>query len=425
MMQRMQPTLRLKPNAPARALHGHPWIFANEVAELLAADLDGEVVECRDPRGRFLGSGIYNSHSQIVWRRLSRERMVLDEAWLREAIRRAIGRRDEAGESGNTGGNPPCTERSLPAAGAATGAVSSGQFRRLIWSESDDLPGVVVDQFNDTLVVQTQTLAMEKRIATIVALLDECVRPAEIIFRNDASIRRLEGLPLEVRTRSGRPWEPRWARIDGIEYWLDLQGGQKTGFYLDQRRQHTAVAAQVRRLIPQRPNGVRVLDAFCNQGPFALHCVQAGAAEVLGVDSAAEAIEQARRNAARNHLRSEFAVANVFDFFTECRDETWDLIILDPPPFAKSKSALAGALRGYKEINLRAMQRLTPGGVLATYSCSHHVHDADFRGMLAEAASDAKRRAQVIEFCHQPPDHPVLITMPESEYLRGYILRVE
>jgi 23S rRNA (cytosine1962-C5)-methyltransferase len=289
--------------------------------------------------------------------------------------------------------------------------------RRLVWSESDDLPGVVVDQFGDTLVVQTQTLAMEKRLAPLMALLGELVHPAEIILRNDASIRRLEGLPLEVKTRSGKAWEPRWVRIDGLEYWLDLQGGQKTGFYLDQRFQHAAVAKYA--------PGRRVLDAFCNQGSFALHCARAGAAEVRGIDSAGEAVEQARHNAERNGLRAGFLVANVFDYFTERRDETWDLIVLDPPPFAKSKGALAGAMRGYKEINLRAMQRLTPGGVLATYSCSHHVQDADFRAMLAEAATDAKRQAHVLEFCHQPPDHPVLVTMPESEYLRGFILRIE
>ena len=260
-------------------------------------------------------------------------------------------------------------------------------------------------------------LATEQRVATLLALLDELVKPAEIIIRNDAPIRRLEGLPLEVKTRSGRTWEPRWAPIDGIEYWLDLQGGQKTGFYLDQRRQHAAVADFAR--------GRRVLDAFCNQGPFALHCARAGAVAVRGLDSAEEAIAQARRNAERNCLRAEFLVANVFDYLSGRGDETWDLIILDPPPFARSKGALAGAMRGYKEINLRAMQRLTPGGVLATYSCSHHVQDADFRGMLADAAADAKRRVQVLEFCHQPPDHPVLVTMPESEYLRGCVLRVE
>jgi len=391
----MVATLKLKPNATARVLRGHPWVFANEVVELPPGEHDGEVVECRDPRGRFLGTGIYNSRSQIVWRRLSRERVALDENYLRSALLRAIARRETPNSKSQT----------------------PKECQRLVWSESDDLPGVVVDQFGDTLVLQTQTLAMEKRLATLVALLDELVHPAEIILRNDASIRRLEGLPLEVKTRSGKAWEPRWVRLDGLDYWLDLQGGQKTGFYLDQRFQHAAVA--------KHAPGRRVLDAFCNQGPFALHCARAGATEVRGLDSAAEAVAQARRNAERNGLRAEFLVANVFDYFTERRDETWDLIVLDPPPFAKSKGALAGAMRGYKEINLRAMQRLTPGGVLATYSCSHHVQDADFRAMLAEAATDAKRQVRVLEFCHQPPDHPVLVTMPESEYLRGFILRVE
>ncbi len=389
----MSVSLRLKPNANARVLRGHPWVFANEVAAILPAEHDGEVVECRDAHGRMLGTGITNSRSQILWRRLSRGRVELDEAYLREALARAVARRD--GGSGD----------------------QTRKYRRLVWSESDDLPGVVVDQFGDTLVLQIQTLAMERRQAALLALLDEVIQPSEIIVRNDAPIRRLEGLPLEVSTRSGRAWEPRWAAIDGIEYWLDLQGGQKTGFYLDQRRQHGAVAAYAR--------GRRVLDAFCNQGPFGLHCAKAGAAAVRALDTAEEAIAQGRRNAERNGLAVEFLAANVFDYFTERRDETWDLIILDPPPFAKSKGALAGAMRGYKEINLRALQRLSPGGVLATYSCSHHVQDADFRAMLAEAAADARRRVRVLEFCHQPPDHPVLVTMPESEYLRGYIVAAE
>ena len=385
-------SIKLKPNAKPRALAGHPWVFANEVEALPASSHDGEVVEGRDRTGRFIGSGIYNSKSQIVWRRLSRDRVELDEAFLRAAIDRAVKRREETPDKG-------------------------GKNRRLVWSESDDLPGVVADQFGDTLVVQIQTLAMDRRSDLIVELLAARTGASEVILRNDASIRRLEGLPSEVRTRSGKTWEARWHAIDGFDYWLDLQNGQKTGFYLDQREQHAAVARHAK--------GRRVLDAFCNQGSFALHAARAGAAKVKGLDSAFDAISQAKRNAERNGVKAEFEAVNVFDYFGEKREETWDLIVLDPPPFAKSKSALDGALRGYKELNLRAMKTLAPGGLLATYTCSHHMQDAELRAVLADAAADAKRKVQVVEFCHQPADHPVLITMPESEYLRGYVVRVE
>ena len=394
------PSLKLKANAKSRVLSGHPWVFANEVEALLPAANDGGVVECRDRAGRFLGSGIYNSKSQIIWRRLSTQRVTLDEAYFRLALTKAITRRE------NPASNVQPTGDQL--------------HRRLVWSESDDLPGVVVDQFGDTLVLQVQTLAMDQRTDVIVELLAELLAPAEIIVRNDAHIRKLEGLSLGVHTRSGRAWEPRWEKIDGFDYWLDLQSGQKTGFYLDQREQHAVLAKYCA--------GKRVLDAFCNQGPFALHAARAGAKEVLGLDSATDAIDQARKNAARNGVSASFAVANVFDWFNDPArhgEPLWDVIVLDPPPFAKSKSALEGALRGYKEINLRAMQSLVPGGVLATYSCSHHMQDAELRSVLAEAATDAKRKVRVAEFCHQPADHPVLVTMPESEYLRGYIVRVE
>ncbi|HWA27094.1 MAG TPA: class I SAM-dependent rRNA methyltransferase [Lacunisphaera sp.] len=382
--------LKLKPNANSRVLGGHPWVFANECEASLPAEHDGEVVECRDRTGRFLGTGIYNSKSQIVWRRFSRERITLDEAYLRAALGRALARRS-----------------------------GMGNFKRLVWSESDDLPGIVVDQFGDTLVAQVQTLAMEKRSTSLSDLLAELTGAKEIIFRNDANIRKLEGLPVEVHTLTGKAWEPRWMTIDGLDYWLDLQGGQKTGFYLDQREQHAVVA--------KFAAGKRVLDAFCNQGSFALHCAKAGATSVLGLDSAFEAISQAKKNAERSGLKVDFQGANVFDWFTVHRESppAWDLVILDPPPFAKSKSALDGALRGYKELNLRAMKSLVPGGVLATYTCSHHMQDAQLREVVGEAAADAKRRVHVLEFCHQPADHPVLVTMPESEYLRGYILRVE
>ena len=384
------PAYKLKANANSRVLSGHPWVFANEVEAPLPPECDGEVVECRDRMGRLLGTGICNGRSQIVWRRLSRERVALDAAYLDGALGRALARRP------------------------------AGDFRRLVWSESDDLPGLVVDQYGDALVVQVQTLAMERRSALVADALERLVKPAEIIFRNDAPIRRLEGLVQEVHTRSGAPWQARWVRIDGREVWLDLMGGQKTGFYLDQRSQHAAVARYCA--------GRRVLDAFCNQGSFAIHAAKAGATRVLGLDSAPDALAAARRNAEQNGAAVEFVEANVFDWMNDPASragDPWEVVILDPPPFAKSKSALEGALRGYKEINLRAMQRLAPGGVLATYTCSHHMQDAQLRAVLAEASADARRRVHVLEFCHQPPDHPVLVSMPESEYLRGYILRVE
>ncbi|MEZ5413577.1 MAG: class I SAM-dependent rRNA methyltransferase [Opitutaceae bacterium] len=386
----MTNSLKLKPNAKGRVLAGHPWVFANEVEVLLPSDFDGKVVECRDRTGRFLGTGLYNSRSQIVWRRLSRDRVELDEAYLRGALTRALARR------------------------------GAGKFQRLVWSESDELPGVVADQFGDTVVLQIQTLAMDAVADQLARLLVELAGVKEVIFRNDSNLRRLEGLAQEVRTLSGEAWEPRWATIDGFDYWLELQHGQKTGFYLDQREQHS--------VLEKYCAGKRVLDTFCNQGSFALHAARAGATEVLGLDSAADAIEQARRNAERNSVTASFEVVNVFDWFNakdRQGEALWDVIVLDPPPFAKSKKAMDGALRGYKELNLRAMQRLAPGGMLATYTCSHHMQDAELRGVVAAAAADAKRRVQVVEFCHQPADHPVLVTMPESEYLRGYILRVE
>ena len=447
------PALILKPNAKPRVMSGHPWVFANEVVELLAPEHDGQIVECRDRANRFIGSGIYNSRSQIIWRRLSRERVALDAAFLGAAIGRSIARRTPEGgrqrtEDGGRAEAVPQPRSSEPSSAVGGGrAPTIAEFNRgrgpasalpainpaagsgmpalpdncrLIWSESDDLPGLVVDKFGDTLVVQIQSLALEQRGALIGDLLAEALKPAEIIFRNDAPIRRLEGLPLEVHTRSGKPWAGRWMKIDGFDYWLDLQAGQKTGFYLDQRAQHPLVAKHCA--------GKRVLDAFCNQGPFALHAARAGAAYVLGLDSAEDAIKAAKRNAERNGVHAEFAVANVFDWFNDAArggDAPWDVIVLDPPPFAKSKSALEGALRGYKEINLRALQRLAPGGILATYTCSHHMQDAELRSVLAGAAADAKRKVRIVEFCHQPSDHPVLVTMPESEYLRGYIVQAE
>ncbi len=381
------PGLKLKPGLPARVLRGHPWIFSNEIRKPLPPEFDGTAVTARDSRGRFLGTGLYNGNSRIVWRRFSRDRVDFDDKYLEGAIRRSLARRE----------------------GQTTA--------RLVWSEADDLPGLVVDRYGDVLVAQLLTLGMDRATKIVTRLLQELLEPREILLRNDAAARRLEGMETGVRTVSGRELAPAWVEIEGVTYWLDWVGGQKTGFYLDQRREHLAVAALA--------GGKRVLDAFCNQGGFALQCARAGAAEVLGVDLSEDAVATARRNAERNGLEAAFETANVFDYLRGLEEGSRDLIILDPPPFAKSRGEIAGALRGYKEINLRAMKVLSRGGILATYSCSAHVGWDRFSALLTEAAADAGRKLTVLRYCHQPEDHPVFLAMPESEYLRGFILRVD
>ena len=380
------PVLQLLPGQPHRVLRGHPWVYSTELAEMPANQWDGHALALRDPKGRPLGVGLYNSRSKIAWRRFSREECPCDRVFLERTLRAAC-------------------ERRAPEA-----------CRRLVWSEADNLPGLVVDQYEDVLVVQVLTKGMDDHLPIIADILKEGLSPAEIVFRNDAPVREFEGLARTVSTLTGKDLAPRWYRIGGIDYHLDLQRGHKTGFYLDQRLQHPLVGGLAA--------GRRVLDCFCNQGAFALHCARNGASEVTAVDSSAEALAGARQNAARAGLAASFVEANVFDYFTEKRAEKFGLIILDPPSFARNKASLEGALRGYKELNLRALRMLEPGGLLATYSCSQHCDRPTFMRMLADAAADVGRPVQVVCETGQPQDHPVLINMPESEYLKGAILRV-
>lgn len=371
----------------ARALYGHPWAFAGEIQRSLPREADGQGVLLRDSRGRLLGSGLCNGGSQIVWRRYSRAERAFDPSFLREAVGAAIARRDVE------------------------------PVRRLVWSEADDLPGLIADQYGDVVVVQTLTLGMDRHAEDIGAILKELTGAAEVLFRNDAPGRRYEGLESVVHTLSGSSLEARWLDIDGVRYYLDLAGGQKTGFYLDQRAQHRRVA--------QLAAGRRVLDGFCNQGAFGLQCALHGASSVLGIDSSELAVTQARANAERNGLNVEFSVGNIFDYFTANREERFDLIVLDPPSFARNKASVPGALRGYKELNLRAMRMLTPGGFLATYSCSKSVSREMYLDVLTEAALDAGRQVRLVELTTQPKDHPAILGIPETEYLKGAILQVD
>lgn len=377
------PAIRLRRDRRARAVHGHPWVFAGEVEQLPGTECDGQAAVCRDARGRLLGSGIVNTRSQIVWRKFSSQAQPFTEAVWRAYLEAAVKRR--AGQ----------------------------KVARLVWSESDGLPGLIVDRYGDVLVGQALTLAVEMRREGIEAALKEFTDAVRMVWRDDAPVRAKEGL--EVRKPESCV-EAFWQDMDGVDFRIDPCGGQKTGFYLDQREQYSRVARWAA--------GRRVLDAFCNQGGFALHAARAGAAAVKAVDISAEAVALGREAARHNGLEVEFIQANVFDYLKHLPPASWDLIVLDPPPFAPGKSKVEGALRGYKEINLRAFQALTPGGILATYSCSHHIGHDLFRGMLAEAARDARREVRLVEVCGQPADHPVMLHFPESEYLRGFILEV-
>ena len=353
---------------------------------------DGDVVSLKDGADRLLGSAIYNSKSQIVARRFSRQRQDLDLDFFQRRLRLAIEYRMKRGLASPAG--------------------------RLVWSESDGLPGVIVDRYGDHLVLQTLTLAMDQRKDLIVAALREILTPVSIVERNDAPIRKAEGLELHTGMLWGEPPAPFELTITGLPYTIDLLHGQKTGFYLDQLPNYG--------LIAQHAKGRKVLDCFANQGGFALSCAQAGASHVTAIEISAECVEGLKQNAARLALPVEAYAANVFDILKdmERQDARYDLIILDPPSFTKSKGKLHDAMRGYKEIHLRALKLLQPEGLLATYCCSHHVTRELFLETINEAAVDAKRTLRQLASYSQALDHPIITTIPETEYLKGYLFEL-
>ena len=381
----------------SRILHGHDWVYFTEILKTFGSPVDGDVISIKDGRDRMIGSAIFNSKSQIVARRFSRQRQDLDADFFVRRIQQAAEYRTRRGV------NP--------------------DLHRLVWSESDGLPGLIVDRYGDCLVLQTLTLAMDLRKDLIVAALRQICEPRVIIERNDAPIRKAEGMEpvtgvLWSREESAASPGPVAIEVMGLRFEVDLLIGQKTGFYLDQIDNYAALAPW--------SAGKRVLDCFSNQGAFALACAKAGAASVRAVEISAECAEAIDRNAERNGLKVETITANVFDFLNdeERAGAVYDLIILDPPSFTKSKEKLDGALRGYKEIHLRALKLLAPGGMLATFSCSHHVNDEVFREVIADSAVDAKRTLRQIVRFGQAADHPVLLNLPETEYLRGFLFEL-
>lgn len=387
-------TLELKPGRERRLVAGHPWVYAGEVRRLRGEAEDGEAVVIRDHKGRFLGKGFLNQRSQIVARICTRENVDLDESFFRKRLSEAIAYRKSLGVDANA--------------------------LRLVYGESDLLPGLIVDQYADVLVMQALTLAIDRRKPLLVRLLVELLKPQGIYERSDVRVREYEELEQTVGTLWGEVPSEVQIEEQGVRFMVDVQEGQKTGFYLDQRDN--------RRLIRGLAEGRLVLDAFSYSGGFGVAAAAGGAKEVICVDQSAEGLRLGARNAALNGCenRVRFMEANAFDQLRafEKDGRRFDLIILDPPAFTKSKETLPGAIRGYKEINLRAMRLLRPGGYLLTCSCSHHLSWSQFRATLAEAAGDVGRTVRIEAVGRQAKDHPVLLNVDETEYLKGFLLAV-
>ena len=375
----------------ARILHGHDWVFSSEVLKVFGSPADGDVISLKDGKDRLIGSAIYNSKSQIIARRFSRRRQDLDIDFFRRRIAQASEYRDRRDVD--------------------------PKLRRVVWSESDGLPGVITDRYGDHFVLQTLTRAMDMRKDLITAAIVDVFGDVTIVERNDVSVRRAEGLELRKGILRGTASQIT-IEIEGVKLELDLLHGQKTGFYLDQRHNYGIVAEYAR--------DRRVLDCFTNQGAFALTCARAGAAEVTGVEESAENIAAANRNAVRNEVKARWIEQDVFQFLrgAEKAGAQYDLIVLDPPSFTKTRSGLRDALRGYRELHMRAFKLLSKDGLLATFSCSHHVSDAAFSETITDALVDARRSARRLRRFEQAPDHPVLPAIPETEYLRGFLLEM-
>jgi 23S rRNA (cytosine1962-C5)-methyltransferase len=386
-----EPSIKLSARGAARLQARHPWVYRSDI--IGANDIPpGALVRVLDQRGKSLGTALYSSSSQIAIRMISHGSVADLPALVAERIRAAIAYRKE------------------------NDLVNDTDAYRIVFSEADFLPGLIVDRYNDVLSVQILTQAMDARPVreAILQTLREQLQPSGIVERVDARIREIEQLPPRA---SGLLWGDKTSaeiRMNGVRFYHDGLEGQKTGAFLDQRENYAAAA---------RYAHGEALDAFCYQGGFALH-LAAKCASVVGVDSSRPALEMAEKNSTLNGRELEWIEANAFDLLRDyaAANRRYDTIVLDPPAFAKTKRDLEKALGGYKELNLRAMKMLRPGGILVTCSCSFHVGAADFLGVLAAAAQDAHKTLRVVENRGAARDHPILLNVPETSYLQCMIL---
>jgi 23S rRNA (cytosine1962-C5)-methyltransferase len=373
--------------AADRAASGHPWIFSSDVTDRGEAHA-GDAVLVVGPNGTLIGTAHYSSTSQITLRLLSTRAEPIDRAFFMRRLTQAIAHRERV--------------------------VENSDAYRLVFSEADLLPGLIVDRYGSYLVMQTLSQGMDGARDVITECLLELLAPVGILARNDATVRGLEGLPLEIKLLSGEVPERALIRMNGLILQADLREGQKTGAYLDQRENYLAVA--------KHAHG-RILDCFASTGGFALHA--AGKVESIeAVDSSASALATAEANARANGIDNiQFRQADVFDFLSR-RDARYSTIVLDPPALAKSRKQVEAAARGYKEINYRAIRLLEPGGILATCSCSHHMNEAMLLEIIAAAALEAGKTLRVLDRRTQAADHPILLTVPETHYLKCLIFQV-
>jgi 23S rRNA (cytosine1962-C5)-methyltransferase len=381
------PTVVISPRGEQRLRAGHPWIYRSDVVDVHAAA--GDRVAVRSVRGRPLGCALYSDRSQIAIRLLTAAEEPADDDLIRRRLDQAVAFRASLG-------------------------IDATAYR-LVHGEADLLPSLVVDRYGDYLVLQALSQGMDRLTPVVTAALNDLLRPRGILARNDSRARLLEGLEQRVDVLSGDIPDLVTVTESGIEYDADLRRGQKTGLFLDQRENRAAAAQYARG---------RLLDCFTYNGGFALTLAR-GCQETIAVDASEEAIVRVRANAVRNRVTVDARVGNVFDELRgfERLGERFDAIVLDPPAFAKNKAAVGKAVAGYKEINLRALKLLNAGGVLVTCSCSYHVDEARFAEIVYEAAVDASARVTVVEKRMQARDHPVLLGVPETYYLKCFILR--
>ncbi len=382
------PTVKISPRGATRLKAGHVWVYRSDIVNADSV-LPGSLVSISDHRGKFLGTALYSSSSQIAIRMISSDPVEDFPILLRQRIADAVAYRQPL--------------------------IHDSEAYRVIFSEADFLPGLIVDRYADILSLQILTQAMDAEAVrqTILAELTARLRPASIIERVDPRVRELETLPPRPSGRLQGEKSSTTFTMNGVKFRYDALEGQKTGAFLDQRENYASAA--------QYAKG-EALDVFCYQGGFALHLAPR-CTRVIGVDSSRPALETAEQNAALNHREIEWIEGNAFDLLKDysSSDRRYDTIILDPPAFAKTKRDLDAALRGYKELNLRALKMLRPGGILVTCSCSYHVSQSNFLEMLADAALDAHRTLRLIEIRGQAKDHPVLLNIPETAYLKCII----